>query len=134
MQPPRHIIGKMKSFTTAAVFALAICLEAAEPQIVRIWPKGIPNSWPVPTGPEKIEERGKDGVKDRAVSNRVSCILSGLMTSAVAFAQLQPPTFEVASVRPNLLDDRIVTIQVGPGGRFAARGYTLVLLIQRAMA
>src|SRR5215475_1703449 len=40
--------------------------------------------------------------------------------------------FEVASVRPNTLDDRIVSIAVGPGGRFTARGYTLVLLIQRA--
>lgn len=40
--------------------------------------------------------------------------------------------FEVASVRQNKLDDRIVTIHVGPGGRFTARGYTLALLIQRA--
>jgi uncharacterized protein (TIGR03435 family) len=40
--------------------------------------------------------------------------------------------FEVASVRPNMLNDRIVSIAVGPGGRFVARGYTLVLLIQRA--
>src|SRR5262249_45348867 len=40
--------------------------------------------------------------------------------------------FEVASVRPNTLNDRIVSIAVGPGGRFVARGYTLVLLIQRA--
>src|SRR5215831_5510751 len=40
--------------------------------------------------------------------------------------------FEVASVRPNTLDDRIVSIAVGPGGRFVARGYTLVLLIQKA--
>jgi len=40
--------------------------------------------------------------------------------------------FEVASVRPNMADDRIVTINVGPSGRFTARGYTLVLLLQRA--
>lgn len=51
---------------------------------------------------------------------------------AAAFAQAQPAAFEVASVRQNKLDDHIVTINVGPGGRFAARGYTLVLLIQRA--
>jgi uncharacterized protein (TIGR03435 family) len=38
----------------------------------------------------------------------------------------------VASVKPNLANDRIVSIRVGPGGIFAARGYTLVLLIQRA--
>jgi uncharacterized protein (TIGR03435 family) len=54
---------------------------------------------------------------------------------ATAVAQMQAPAeFEVASVRQNLLDDRIVTINVGPGGRFAARGYTLVLLMQRAYA
>ncbi len=41
-------------------------------------------------------------------------------------------TFEVASVRPNRLNDRIVTIDIGPGGRFYARGYSLGLLIQRA--
>src|SRR5207237_4292265 len=35
-------------------------------------------------------------------------------------------------VKPNTANDRIVTINVGPGGRFAARGYTLVLLMQRA--
>ena len=40
--------------------------------------------------------------------------------------------FEVASVRPNNANDRIVTVDVGPGGRFSARGYTLVLLMQRA--
>ncbi len=51
----------------------------------------------------------------------------------VTFAQAQAPTeFEVASVRPNTANDRIVTIDLGPGGRFAARGYTLKLLIQRA--
>ena len=42
------------------------------------------------------------------------------------------PAFEVASVKPNTADDRIVTINVGPGDRFTARGYTLVLLMQRA--
>lgn len=57
-------------------------------------------------------------------------IVAGLMIAIVAFAQTRQ--FEVASVRPNHLDDRMVTIDVGPGGRFAARGYTLVLLIQRA--
>ena len=49
--------------------------------------------------------------------------------ASAAFAQNQ---FEVATVRPNTLNDRIVSIKVGPGGRFTARGYTLVLLIQRA--
>jgi len=44
----------------------------------------------------------------------------------------QPLAFDAASVKPNKLDDRIVTIDVGPGGRFAARGYTLKLLIQQA--
>jgi len=56
-----------------------------------------------------------------------------VMAAAVVWAQGQTPTeFEVASVRPNTANDRIVTINVGPGGRFAARGYTLVLLMQRA--
>ncbi len=35
-------------------------------------------------------------------------------------------------MKANKLNDRIVTIEVGPGGRFTARGYTLKLLIQRA--
>jgi uncharacterized protein (TIGR03435 family) len=47
-------------------------------------------------------------------------------------AQAAPLEFEVASVRQNRLEDRIVTVAAGPGGRFAARGYTLALLIQRA--
>jgi uncharacterized protein (TIGR03435 family) len=42
------------------------------------------------------------------------------------------PAFEVASVKPNTANDRIVSINVGPGARFAAKGYTLVLLTQRA--
>ena len=42
--------------------------------------------------------------------------------------------FDVASVRPNLRSDRIVTVQLSPGGEFTVRGYTLALLIQRAYA
>ena len=42
--------------------------------------------------------------------------------------------FEAASVKPNLANDRIVTVQLSPDGRFMARGYTLALLIQRAYA
>src|SRR5205085_10997065 len=60
-------------------------------------------------------------------------ILIAVIAAGAAFSQTQAPTeFEVASVRPNTLNDHIVTINVGPGGRFAARGYTLVLLMQRA--
>ena len=56
-----------------------------------------------------------------------------MIAASAAHAQVPAPTeFEVASIRPNNLNDRIVTIEVGPGGRFAARGYTLQLLIQRA--
>src|SRR5947208_13567123 len=67
------------------------------------------------------------------MSNRIAWSLIGVIASATAFAQVQAPTeFEVASLRPNMANDRIVTINVGPGGRFAARGYTLVLLMQRA--
>lgn len=43
-----------------------------------------------------------------------------------------PREFEVASVKPNTLDDRVVQVRVGPGPTFMARGYTLVLLMQRA--
>ena len=60
-------------------------------------------------------------------------LIIGVMAAATALAQAQAPTeFEVASIRPNTANDRIVTINVGPGGRFTARGYTLVLLMQRA--
>jgi uncharacterized protein (TIGR03435 family) len=52
------------------------------------------------------------------------------LLAAAAFGQ--PLAFDAASVKPNKLDDRIVTIDIGPGGRFAARGYTLKLLIQQA--
>jgi uncharacterized protein (TIGR03435 family) len=54
-----------------------------------------------------------------------------IAAAAAAFGQT-PREFEVATVKPNTLNDRIVSINVGPGGRFTARGYTLVLLIQRA--
>ena len=103
MAPFRHIIGNMKSFTTAAILALTMCLEAAEPQIVRIWPKGIPNSWPAPTGPEKTEERGKDGVKDRAVSN------------------VTDPTIEVYLPEPAVRNGAAVLI--APGGGYVRMAY-----------
>jgi uncharacterized protein (TIGR03435 family) len=67
------------------------------------------------------------------MSNRIARSLIGIIASAVVFAQVQAPTeFDVASIRPNTANDRIVSISVGPGGRFAATGYTLQLLIQRA--
>jgi uncharacterized protein (TIGR03435 family) len=56
-------------------------------------------------------------------------VLFYFLFAAAAFGQ--PLRFDAASVKPNRLDDRIVTIDVGPG-RFAARGYTLKLLIQQA--
>jgi hypothetical protein len=40
----------------------------------------------------------------------------------------------VASVRANVANDWIVTVQVSPDGRFPARGYTLALLILRPFA
>ena len=57
---------------------------------------------------------------------RVAAIL--LLTAAAVPAA----EFEVATVKQNKLDDRIVTVNLSPGGRFDARGYTLVLLMQRA--
>jgi uncharacterized protein (TIGR03435 family) len=66
------------------------------------------------------------------VSNRIAWSLIAVIAAPVALAQVQATEFEVASVKPNVANDRIVTIHVGPGDRFAARGYTLGLLIQRA--
>jgi uncharacterized protein (TIGR03435 family) len=67
------------------------------------------------------------------MTNLVARILIGVLATAAAFAQALGPTeFEVASIRQNHLNDRIVTIHVGPGGIFTARGYTLQLLMQRA--
>jgi len=69
----------------------------------------------------------------RRVRHRIAVISSAVVAAAVAVASAQAPAqFEVASVKPNLLDDRIVQVRVGPGPTFMARGYTLVLLIQRA--
>src|SRR5437879_6873051 len=65
--------------------------------------------------------------------NPIAWSLTVLIAAAAAFSQVQAPTeFEVASVRLNTANDRIVTIDVGPGDTFRARGYTLVLLMQRA--
>jgi uncharacterized protein (TIGR03435 family) len=67
------------------------------------------------------------------VNSALARSLTALIAAAAAFTQAQAPTeFDVASVRPNLANDRLVAIRVGPGGIFTARGYTLVLLIQRA--
>jgi bla regulator protein BlaR1 len=67
------------------------------------------------------------------MSNRIAPSLIGFIAAVAALAQAPAPTqFEVASIRPNTANDRIVTINVGPGGRFSVRGYTLKLLIQRA--
>ena len=67
------------------------------------------------------------------MSNRIARGLIGIVVATAAFSQAQAPAeFDVASVRLNTANDRIVTISVGPGDRFAARGYTLVLLMQRA--
>lgn len=58
-------------------------------------------------------------------------LLATALVQAISAAQL-PTEFEVASVKPNHLEDHIVTLDIGPGGRFAVRGYTLGLLIQQA--
>jgi uncharacterized protein (TIGR03435 family) len=59
------------------------------------------------------------------------CVFGLFIAASFCQAQTQAE-FEVASVKPNHLDDHIVTVDVGPGDRFTARGYTLALLIQRA--
>jgi uncharacterized protein (TIGR03435 family) len=56
------------------------------------------------------------------------CVLTLALASATALGQ----EFEVASVKRNVLSDRVVSIRVDPGGSFNARGYSLKLLIQRA--
>jgi uncharacterized protein (TIGR03435 family) len=67
------------------------------------------------------------------MSSRIAQSLMGVIAASAAFAQAQAPTdFEVASIKPNQLNDRIVTIKIGPGGKFTVRGYTLQLLIQQA--
>src|SRR5437762_2221328 len=67
-----------------------------------------------------------------AMTKRTAFGLAAIVVTTLALAQAPATEFEVASVRQNKLDDRIVTVSIGPGGRFTARGYTLVLLIQRA--
>jgi hypothetical protein len=63
------------------------------------------------------------------VSNRIARSLAILVAATAIFIHAQPPPeFEVASVKPNLANDRIVTVRLGPGGVFTATGYTLVLL------
>ena len=67
------------------------------------------------------------------MSNRIARSLAILISATTIFIHAQAPhEFEVASVKPNLANDRIVTVRLGPGGVFTATGYTLVLLIQRA--
>jgi acetyl esterase/lipase len=55
------------------VWGLAILaggvLLAADPIEVRLWPGGAPNGWKAPASGEKFEERGKDGVQDRSLTN-----------------------------------------------------------------
>lgn len=62
---------------------------------------------------------------------RILLSLLAIVTIPAASAQVRSE-FDVASVKPNKLNDRLVTIDVGPGGLFNARGYTVKLLIQRA--
>ena len=50
---------------------------------------------------------------------------------ALGQAQGEPARFEVASIKRNTLNDRIVVIQ-SQNGRFTARGYTLRMLLQQA--
>src|SRR6266404_5068914 len=66
------------------------------------------------------------------MSNPIVRSLIGAIATIAAFSQPPPTEFDVASVRLNTANDRVVSINVGPGGRFACRGYTLVLLMQRA--
>lgn len=64
--------------------------------------------------------------------HRITCGTAALIAAVAGLSQVAATEFEVASIRPNKLNDRIVSIHVGPGDRFTARGYTLVLLMQRA--
>jgi uncharacterized protein (TIGR03435 family) len=88
----------------------------------------IPNQRFTPEASAASDRRQEDELPSRIVY-----ILTAAVAAGAALAQVRAPEeFEVATVRLNKANDRIVTIDVGPGARFAARGYTLVLLIQRA--
>jgi uncharacterized protein (TIGR03435 family) len=100
-------------------------------------PKGA-DGWPNNPGTMGSRYREFDRLAGEILmvrSSSIAWIVKPWLVVAVSqvYSQPKPSTeFEVASVRPNMADDRIVTINVGPGGRFTARGYTLVLLLQRA--
>ena len=55
---------------------IATSASAADPIVVRLFPNGPPNNWKPPVGGEKSEERGKDGVIDRSLSNIADPILT----------------------------------------------------------
>jgi uncharacterized protein (TIGR03435 family) len=71
--------------------------------------------------------------KERSGCARLIGLTMSLSTLLATMLVAQAPAeFDVASIKPNNLNDRIVTIKIGPGGKFTARGYTLQLLIQQA--
>ncbi len=70
---------------------------------------------------------------------RRSLRLNVMNRALTAFALLLPLSlpvpaqkFQAASIRPNVMNDNVVDISVGPGNRFSTRGYSVKLLIQRA--
>lgn len=65
----------MLRYSLIALFAAA-CALAADPTVVRLFPNGAPNNWTPPPGGEKSEERGKDGVVDRSLSNITDPIIT----------------------------------------------------------
>src|SRR5436309_1338574 len=55
---------------------------------------------------------------------------AGLLASSL-LAQA-PLKFDIATIKPNSADDHRISVQVQPGGRFAATGATLRMLIGQA--
>jgi uncharacterized protein (TIGR03435 family) len=80
--------------------------------------------------PREIVPSGAPGVI--AVSVAAALLAMNIdRLEALGEAQGEQPRFEVASIKRNTLNDRIVVIQ-SQNGRFTARGYTLGMLVQQA--
>ena len=78
-------------------------------------------------------ERGPSGAPGViAVSVAVAALAMNIdRLDALGQPQDEPPRFEVASIKRNTLNDRIIVIQ-SQNGRFTARGHTLRMLVQQA--
>jgi uncharacterized protein (TIGR03435 family) len=81
-------------------------------------------------GPRELGPAGAPGVIVLSVAAALLAMNIDRL-EALGQAQGEQPRFEVASIKRNTLNDRIVVIQ-SQNGRFTARGYTLRMLVQQA--